>query len=91
MPMNQPSILDTCQQIIGERIPNLFRLYVNPYVAQSCFCLVRLVEAAWRKEGSVADDYQVFLANGMDEALSESLRVRRRIFSRWRERGDTDS
>src|SRR5579863_2928521 len=73
---NEPSIAATCERMIREQIPNLFRLYVNPYVAQACYCLTRLVAEAW-PELITADGYQVFLANSGDEALSGAIKLAR--------------
>lgn len=74
--MEPSSILETCRQIIDERIPNLFRLFINPCVAQSCLCLSRLVETTW-PTNDTPSGYQVFLANGMEEALSGAIKLAR--------------
>ena len=72
----EPSIAATCDRMIREQIPNLLRLYANPYVAQACYCLTRLVVEAFH--GLVeADDYQVFLANSGEEALSGAIKLAR--------------
>src|SRR5262249_52167935 len=70
-----PSIRDTCAQMVHERIPNLFRLYLNPYVAQTCYCLTQLIESEW--PAASAANYQAFLANSMEEALSGAIKLAR--------------
>jgi acetylornithine/succinyldiaminopimelate/putrescine aminotransferase len=66
-------LLQTCDQIVQEELPNLFRLYVNPHVTQACFCLARYVQSTWK----VTHDFQTFLANGFDEALSGAIKLAR--------------
>ncbi len=39
-----PSLAETCEQILREQEPNFLRLYLNPHVAQTCFCLDRYVQ-----------------------------------------------
>jgi acetylornithine/succinyldiaminopimelate/putrescine aminotransferase len=81
---------DTYEQILREQLPNLLRLYLNPYVTQTCFCLARYVQCTWPPhttlspsvggEGRVRGDgkeYQSFLANGFDEALSGAIKLAR--------------
>jgi len=51
------------------------RLYLNPYVAQTCLCLDRYVRATWPAEAAPA--YQSFLANSFDEALSGAIKLSR--------------
>src|SRR5262249_23920167 len=69
-------IIATCERIIREQVPNLLRLYVNPHVAQACYCLTRLVAEAWPGVGE-ADEYQVFLANSGEEALNGAIKLAR--------------
>ncbi|HTU16516.1 MAG TPA: aminotransferase class III-fold pyridoxal phosphate-dependent enzyme [Gemmataceae bacterium] len=69
--------LDTCAQLIEEQRPNLFRLYLNPSVAQTCLCLCRYVQETWYKQAAVIPDYQSFLANSCDEALSGAIKLAR--------------
>jgi acetylornithine/succinyldiaminopimelate/putrescine aminotransferase len=69
----RPLIADTCAQILREQLPNLFRLYLNPYVAQACFCLEKYVQGTWGHE----ERLQTFLANGFDEALSGAIKLAR--------------
>jgi acetylornithine/succinyldiaminopimelate/putrescine aminotransferase len=40
-------VLETCDQMLREELPNLFRLYVNPHVTQVCYCLDRYVSTTW--------------------------------------------
>jgi acetylornithine/succinyldiaminopimelate/putrescine aminotransferase len=76
-------LADTYEQILREQLPNLLRLYLNPYVAQTCFCLARYVQETWSEVGSSrlasaeAGDFQTFLANGFDEALSGAIKLAR--------------
>jgi acetylornithine/succinyldiaminopimelate/putrescine aminotransferase len=82
-------VIDTCDQIVREQLPNLLRLYLNPYVTQTCFCLSRYVETTWgerwkaqppgssRRSSEDAGEYQTFLANGFDEALSGAIKLAR--------------
>jgi acetylornithine/succinyldiaminopimelate/putrescine aminotransferase len=65
----------TCEKIVRDKIPNLLRLYLNPYVAQACYCLTHLVESAW--PSATAENYQVFLANSLEEALSGAIKLAR--------------
>jgi acetylornithine/succinyldiaminopimelate/putrescine aminotransferase len=66
-------ILETCAQILRERRPNLLRLYLNPFVAQTCMCLDRYVRSTW----PIAEEYQSFIANSFDEALSGAIKLAR--------------
>lgn len=65
--------IETCDQVVRQELPNLFRLYLNPYVAQTCLCLERYVQTTW----GTTDPYQTFLANGFDEALSGAIKLAR--------------
>jgi acetylornithine/succinyldiaminopimelate/putrescine aminotransferase len=65
--------VETCSQILRQQLPNLFRLYLNPYVAQACLCLERYVQTTWKASGA----YQTFLANAFDESLSGSIKLAR--------------
>jgi acetylornithine/succinyldiaminopimelate/putrescine aminotransferase len=68
-------LFDTWDQILEGEIPNFLRLYVNPHVAQACFCLSRYVQDTWHRE--CPPEYQTFLANGFDEALSGAIKLAR--------------
>ena len=74
--MNHP-LLETCAELIGRRTPNLFRLYLNPHVVQACLCLNRYVQDAWYKQNASTPDFQSFLANSFDEALSGAIKLAR--------------
>ena len=58
-------------------MPNLFRLYLNPYVAQTCFCLERYIQTTWHAQAENPESYQTFLANSFDEALSGAIKLAR--------------
>lgn len=71
------SFLDTCEQLIQQRTPNLFRLYLNPYLVQTCLCLSRYVQDTWHRKTLDKPSYQSFLANSFDEALSGAIKLAR--------------
>jgi acetylornithine/succinyldiaminopimelate/putrescine aminotransferase len=70
----QSFLAETCDKMLSEQLPNLFRLYLNPYVVQTCFCLERYAQelASTRTE-----PFQTFLANSFDEALSGAIKLAR--------------
>src|SRR5262249_32894290 len=68
-------LAETCEQLLRQQLPNLLRLYLNPYVTQTCFCLTRYVQSTWGAGG--AGEYQTFLANGFDEALGGAIKLAR--------------
>jgi acetylornithine/succinyldiaminopimelate/putrescine aminotransferase len=81
---DRSSLAETCEQILREQEPNFFRLYLNPHVAQACFCLDRYVSTTWAGPAASArghdpptEDHQSFLANGMEEALSGAIKLAR--------------
>jgi acetylornithine/succinyldiaminopimelate/putrescine aminotransferase len=83
MPSRHP-LADSYEQILREELPNLLRLYLNPYVTQTCFCLARYVQETWGEppvsaasSGAGAGGYQTFLANGFDEALGGAIKLAR--------------
>jgi acetylornithine/succinyldiaminopimelate/putrescine aminotransferase len=57
--------------------PNFFRLYLNPFVAQTCLCLNRYVQGTWFGQGLEKPEYQTFLGNAFDEALSGAIKLAR--------------
>ena len=71
--MYKPLLDETFQEIIRNQLPNFYRLYLNPYVAQTCFCLSEYVRTTWNQQ----KDYQTFLANSFDEALSGAIKLAR--------------
>jgi hypothetical protein len=66
--------LATCGEIVDRKLPNLFRLYLNPYVAQACYCAGEAIKSAWPAAGG---PQQVFLANSFEEALSGAIKLAR--------------
>ena len=79
-----PSLAETTLQILREQEPNFLRLYLNPHVAQTCFCLDRYVRTTWteppastRHRHAGAEDCQSFLANALEEALSGAIKLAR--------------
>jgi acetylornithine/succinyldiaminopimelate/putrescine aminotransferase len=70
-------LTDTFELMLREQLPNFLRLYLNPYVSQTCFCLDRYVKTTWRETQSVSQDHQSFLANSFDEALSGAIKLAR--------------
>ncbi|WP_165074708.1 aminotransferase class III-fold pyridoxal phosphate-dependent enzyme [Paludisphaera rhizosphaerae] len=74
--MQTPPPIETLKQILREREPNLLRLYLNPHVASTCFCLDRLVRSTWALPSGPADEaWQSFLANGFEEALGGAVKL----------------
>src|SRR5215468_8093073 len=67
-------LTETYEQILHDTLPNLFRLYLNPSIAQTCFCLARYLQTTWDLPGG---SYQTFLANSGDEALSGAINLAR--------------
>jgi len=63
--------------MIRGKIPNFFRLYLNPYVVQTCYCLSKYVSDTWPRPTSTRPFYQSFLANSFDEALSGAIKLAR--------------
>lgn len=88
--MNQRSTLaQTIEQMIEAQEPNLLRLYLNPHVAQTCFCLDRYARETWpeprnpSEQASKAEEaWQSFLANSQEEAVSGAIKLAR--FARFR-------
>ena len=70
-------LAETFGRMLREQLPNLFRLYVNPFVAQTCLCLSRAVGGVWGAEMNGHGEYQSFLANSFDEALSGAIKLAR--------------
>ncbi len=71
-----------------EQEPNFLRLYLNPHVAQTCYCLDRYVHTTWtklpassRRKDAVTEECQSFLANGLEEASSGAIELAR--YSRY--------
>jgi acetylornithine/succinyldiaminopimelate/putrescine aminotransferase len=77
-----PPLAETIEQILREQEPNFLRLYLNPHVAQTCLCLDRYVRTTWtaplaeaRGRARGDEDFQSFLANGIEEAISGALKL----------------
>jgi acetylornithine/succinyldiaminopimelate/putrescine aminotransferase len=66
---------DTYEQMLRQQLPNFLRLYLNPFVTQTCLCLERYVQNSW--ELRPEELYQTFLANGFDEALAGAIKLAR--------------
>lgn len=73
---NAPSLAETIESILHEQEPNFLRLYLNPHVAQACLCLDRYARTTWA-DGRGDEDFQSFLANGIEEAISGALKLLR--------------
>lgn len=69
-------LADTIDQMLREQLPNLFRLYLNPFVAQTCYCLGRYAETTWAAPADGCG-FQTFLANAFDEALGGAIKLAR--------------
>jgi acetylornithine/succinyldiaminopimelate/putrescine aminotransferase len=72
-----PLLAETCALIIEEKVPNFFRLWLNPFLAQVCYCLSRLVQARWKRDLPADAGLQSFLATSFDEALSGAVKLAR--------------
>jgi acetylornithine/succinyldiaminopimelate/putrescine aminotransferase len=69
---------DTLDQMLRERLPNLFRLYLNPFVSQTCYCLDRYARTTWQpRKGEPESRFPSFLANCFDEALGGAIKLAR--------------
>ena len=71
--MYQHALSDSIEEMLRHNIPNFYRLYLNPYVTQTCFCLGEYVKSTWNQQ----HNYQTFLANSFDEALSGAIKLAR--------------
>ncbi len=71
-------LTQTYEQMIRERMPNLFRLYLNPHVVKTCFCLQHYVQETW----GTTEPFQTFLANSFDETLSGAIKLARYVASK---------
>jgi len=85
--MNQVSRLDVVyEQMIRDEEPNFLRLFLNPYVAQTCFSLDRYISTTWTepkpsdaRKPAPPEDCQSFLANGLEEAVSGAIKLARYV------------
>lgn len=69
--------LATCKHIIENRIPNLLRLYPNPWVAQTCLTLNHYAQALTCSREPGSEECPSFLANSREEALSGAIKLAR--------------
>jgi acetylornithine/succinyldiaminopimelate/putrescine aminotransferase len=69
-------LFKTWAELERRQTPNFFRLYLNPHVAQTCFCLNQLVQENFN-HGRAEPAYQSFLANSFEEALSGAIKLAR--------------
>ena len=69
--------LTTCQQMIASETPNLLRLYLNPWVAQTCVCLNHYAQTLAFLPNAQPEDCPSFLANSREEALSGAIKLAR--------------
>ncbi|MGE3803575.1 MAG: aminotransferase class III-fold pyridoxal phosphate-dependent enzyme [Gemmataceae bacterium] len=74
--MSKDFLFETIATLQERHTPNFFRLYLNPHVAQTCYALNQLVRETWSL-GQSDPDYQSFLANSFDEALSGAIKLAR--------------
>jgi acetylornithine/succinyldiaminopimelate/putrescine aminotransferase len=70
-----PPLALTIESILRDCEPNFLRLYLNPHVAQVCLCLDRYARTTWA--GGRDEEFQSFLANGAEEAISGALKLLR--------------
>jgi acetylornithine/succinyldiaminopimelate/putrescine aminotransferase len=75
-------LTETVEQMLREQEPNFLRLYLNPHVAQACYCLDRLVLTTWADpapaatgKASTPEQFQSFLANGLEEAVAGAIKL----------------
>jgi len=70
-----PTIAETIDAILNEQEPNFLRLYLNPHTANVCLALDRYARTTWPIGRD--EDFQSFLANGIEEAISGALKLLR--------------
>ncbi|MBS0265954.1 MAG: aminotransferase class III-fold pyridoxal phosphate-dependent enzyme [Planctomycetes bacterium] len=56
----------------------MLRLSISPFVSQACFCLSQMITEVW-PEHADANQFQVFLANSGEEALSGAVKLARYV------------
>ncbi|MCA9034772.1 MAG: aminotransferase class III-fold pyridoxal phosphate-dependent enzyme [Planctomycetaceae bacterium] len=77
---NIDSVLETCDCITRLKIPNLLRLYLNPWVTQSCVAISEMIQRRW--PGSILSGaFPSYLANSGEEALSGAVKLARYTLS----------
>ncbi len=72
----RPSLAETFGEMVRGQLPNFFRLYLNPFVVQTCYCLSRYVETTWPARPAPGARPS-FLANSFDEALAGAIKLAR--------------
>lgn len=70
-----PTIAETIEEIVREEEPNFLRLYLNPHTANTCLALDRYARTTWPIGRD--EDFQSFLANSIEEAISGALKLLR--------------
>jgi acetylornithine/succinyldiaminopimelate/putrescine aminotransferase len=70
-------LLETWDKIVADELPNFLRLYMSPYVVHTCLCLGRYVQETWYAQAERRPEFQSFLANSFDEALSGAIKLAR--------------
>ena len=69
-------ILATCRRMTSLKVPNLLRLYLNPWVTQTCVVLSEIIRLQWPSL-AYCDHFPTFLANSGEEALSGAVKLAR--------------
>jgi acetylornithine/succinyldiaminopimelate/putrescine aminotransferase len=70
-------LFNTWDKILDEQLPNFLRLYMSPYVVHTCLCLGRYVQETWYERAVPQPEFQSFLANSFEEALSGAIKLTR--------------
>jgi acetylornithine/succinyldiaminopimelate/putrescine aminotransferase len=70
-----PPLVETLAEMLRDREPNFLRLYLSPHVARACLCLDRYVRTTWGDAPDAQEDFQSFLANSLEEALSGAIKL----------------
>ena len=68
-------LVETFEQMAQQQLPNLYRLYLNPYVVQMCLCLEQYIHRTWPTKRGLR--HQTFVANSFDEALAGAIKLAR--------------
>lgn len=75
------SLLETMQTMLDSQVPNFLRLYLNPWVAQTCVVLDRiarpLIHRRRQTHSQPPEPCPSFLANSREEALSGAIKLAR--------------
>lgn len=75
--MSTETLFENWAEMERRQLPNFFRLYLNPYVAQTCYCLNQLVQQVFHTTGQGEAEYPSFLANSFEEAVSGAMKLAR--------------